>query len=305
MSRYWLLAIGGGVASVLIYSLAGSVPGGLVFAYFTALPLYLVGLGLGFSVGTVAGVTATVGVWFPGGGLTAIVFLVMTVLPAMVFLRQALQSRNDDQGNLVWYPAGNMLVVLCVMGALLYTGIAIWLSFLPEGFEGSVLLFTQNMAETLMTEPAAEFRDIFVSKIAPILPGFAVASWLVMNVVNAALAQGILTRFEKNYRPSPEIASMDLPYWFPLAALTAGATAAGLLVPGSIGYYGTNLAIILFIPFFFLGLAVVHTLCRNKPAGAFLLILFYGLLIIFDRLMIFVAALGLIEQWVGLRRRFA
>lgn len=304
MSRYWLLAIGGGAASVLIYSMAGALPGGLIFAYFTALPLYLAGLSLGATAGATAGVAATVGIWLPGGGITAMVFLVVTAMPVMVFVRQALLSRSDGQGNQVWYPAGNMVFTLCVLGALIYSGIALWLSALPEGFEGSVTSFTEGMAETLLAPSAAQFRELFVAKIAPILPGFAVASWLIMNVVNAALAQGILSRFQHNYRPSPEIASMELPYWLPLAAVTAGATAMGLMLPGSLGYFGTNLAIILFIPFFFIGLAVAHTWCRNKPVGPFLLILLYVLLIIFDRLIIFVAALGLIEQWVGLRRRF-
>ena len=304
MSRYWLLAIGGGAASVLIYSLAGTVPGGLIFAYFTALPLYLVGLGLGLSAGATAGVAATVGIWLPGGGVTAMVFLVVTALPVVVFVRQALLSRNDAQGNQVWYPAGNMAFTLCVIGGLIYSAIALWLSFMPDGFEGTVRSFTEGMADTLLTQSAAEFRDVFVGKIAPILPGFAVASWLIMNVINAALAQGLLTRFQHNYRPTPEIASMELPHWLPLAAVSAAATVMGLLMPGSLGYYGTNLAIILFIPFFFIGLAVVHTLCRKKSIGPFLLIMFYGMLIIFGRLIIFVAALGLIEQWVGLRRRF-
>ncbi len=304
MSRYWLLAIGGGAASVLIYSLAGALPGGLFFAYFTALPLYLVGLSLGLTAAATAGVAATVGVWIPGGGVTAMVFLVVTAMPAIVFIRQALMSRNDTQGNPVWYPAGNMVFTLCILGALLYSGAALWLSFLPDGFEGSVESFTEGMAESLLAQSAAEYRDLFVAKIAPILPGFAVASWLIMNLFNALLAQGILKRFQQNYRPSPKIALMELPHWIPLAAVTAAATTAGMLLPDSVGYYGANLAIILFIPFFFIGLAVVHTMCRNKPAGPFLLILFYGMLIIFDRLIIFVAALGLIEQWVGLRRRF-
>ena len=49
MSRYWLLAIGGGAASVLMHSLAVVAPGGLLLANFAALPLYLVGLGLGLT----------------------------------------------------------------------------------------------------------------------------------------------------------------------------------------------------------------------------------------------------------------
>ena len=304
MSRFWLLAIGGGAVSVLIYSLAAIAPGGLFFAYFTALPLYLVGFSLGLNAAATAGVAATIGVWFPGGGVTAMVFLAVTTAPTILLVRQALLSRNDDQGNPAWYPAGHIVFILCVLGALIYSVVALWLAFLPDGFEGSVRKFAEGMADMLLSQSAADFRDLFVAKIAPVLPGFAVSSWLIMTMINAALAQGVLVRFQRNIRPSPDIVSMDLPYWFPLAGATAAATAAGLLLPGSIGYYGVNLAIILFIPFFFVGLAVVHTLCRNKPVGIILLILFYGMLIIFDRLIIVVAALGLIEQWVGLRRRF-
>ena len=82
------------------------------------------------------------------------------------------------------------------------------------------------------------------------------------------------------------------------------ATVAGLYVPGWIGYYGGNLAIFLVIPFFFVGLAVVHAWCRGKSAGTFMLIAFYVVMVFFGWLVLVIAVLGLIEQWVGLRRRF-
>ncbi len=304
MSRYWLLAIGGGAASVLIYSLAtaGSF-GGLVFAYFAAVPLYLVGFGLGLTAGAMAGVTATISMLYPGALTGSAMFFFVTALPAVILIRQSLLSRDDTGEGHVWYPAGLIVVTISLLGAGIYTLAAVWLTLQPEGFEGTARTFMETMAASITTPDAAENREYIVSKLTPILPGFIAASWFVMTVINAALAQALLVRFERNIRPSPDIVSMEFPGWFPVAA--AAAALIGLLLPGTLGFYGTNLAIILIVPFFFMGLAVVHALCRRKSAGPFLLITFYGMLIFFGWLVVIVAALGLIEQWVGLRRRFA
>lgn len=303
MSRFWLLAIGGGAVSVLLYSLTvtGSL-GGLVFAYFAALPLFLVGLSLGLTAGATAGVAATLGILIPGGAMAAVGFFFLTALPAVILVRQALLSRTDAQGVTVWYPAGFLVVTLSVIGAGIYTLTALWLSMQPDGFEGAARSFVNNFMESLPEMGAEDQREILADKIASILPGIFAASWFVMTVINATLAQGLLVRFQKNARPSPDIVSMEFPNWFPVAA--AISAVIGISLPGALGFYGTNLAIILIIPFFFMGLAVIHSLCRRKPAGPFMLITFYVMLIIFGWLIVIVAALGLIEQWVGLRRRF-
>lgn len=303
MSRYWLLAIGGGAASAVIYSLTGiGSLGGLIFAYFAAVPLYLVGLSLGLTAGATAGATATIGLLIPGGVLGAVVFFFVTALPTVILIRQALLSRNDSQGTQVWYPAGLLVVTLSVLGAAIYTLAALWFSFQPEGFEGTARGFVENLVAGITAPDAVEQRERVVNMMTPILPGFVAASWFVMTAINATLAQGLLARFGRNIRPSPDIVSMEFPNWFPIAA--AAAALVGFLLPGALGFFGTNLAIILILPFFFMGLAVVHALCRGKSAGAFMLVTFYVILIFFGWLVIIVAALGLIEQWIGLRRRF-
>ncbi len=87
--------------------------------------------------------------------------------------------------------------------------------------------------------------------------------------------------------------------------------ADALLGPGELEYIGRNLVIILAVPFFFLGLAVIHALARRAVPMAMLLavfyFVFYGLLLFTGwAAMMAVAAIGLIEQWGGgLRRRFA
>ena len=304
MSRYWLAALGGGAASVLIYMLPGFGSfGGALLAQFAALPLYLVGLSLGLTAATAAAAAAAIGMMFFGGALVATIFLFVNVAPALILVRQGLLSRTDEQGQTHWYPVGLLVVSLCAVGVGVYTVAALWFAAQPTGFEGAVRDYVDGLLGALFAANAADQRAAVGDLVTAMLPGVVAASWLVMVAVNAALAQGLLIRFGRNMRPSPDIVGMTFPNWFPVAA--AVVALLGLVLPGALGYYGANLAIIVILPFFFMGLAVVHALCRRPASGKLLLTLFYVLLMIFGWPVLFVAALGLIEQWVGLRRRFA
>ena len=304
MLRYLLAAISGGIASALVYSLTGIGSfGGILLAYFAPLPLYLIGLSFGWTAGAAASAVAAVTITLLGGFLGAAIFVLINALPALIIVRQALLSRPDAQGQPVWYPAGLLVISLSVTAAVLYTVIAVWLNAQPAGLEGSVRALIEGLSHQIIPAESADMRAVFVAMLMPLLPGIFAVSWMFMVVVNATLAQGLLVRFKRNFRPSPDIVTMEFPNWFPVAA--AIAALGGYLLPGGMGYYGVNLAMILILPFFFMGLAVVHALCRRSSATAFILIVFYGMLIIFGWLAIIVAALGLIEPWVGLRRRFA
>lgn len=304
MSRYLLAAIGGGLASALVYALTGMGSfGGILLAYFAPLPLYLIGLSLGLTASAVASAVAAVAMLVLGGFLSAAIFVVVNALPALIVIRQALQSRPDAQGQTAWYPAGMLVISLSITGAVLYSVVALWLGAQPAGMEGSVQALVEQLTERIIPMESADSRPMVVAMLTPFLPGIMAVSWLVMVVVNASLAQGLLVRFKRNCRPSPDIVTMEFPNWFPVAA--ALAALIGYLLPGAWGYYGVNLAMILILPFFFMGLAVVHAICRRASATAFILTIFYGMLIIFGWLAILVAALGLIEPWVGVRRRFA
>jgi hypothetical protein len=66
-----------------------------------------------------------------------------------------------------------------------------------------------------------------------------------------------------------------------------------------------NLVLILAAPYFFLGLAVVHSLARLAPSKVFVLTTFYVALGVFFAFAgAAVVGLGVIEQWAGVRRRF-
>ena len=78
-----------------------------------------------------------------------------------------------------------------------------------------------------------------------------------------------------------------------------------LFGPGELEYMGRNLVMILAVPYFLVGLAVAHSLVARLPSPGMLLAVFYIVVIFSGWAMMAIAGVGLIEQWVGLRRRFA
>jgi uncharacterized protein YybS (DUF2232 family) len=143
-----------------------------------------------------------------------------------------------------------------------------------------------------------------VDLMVPMFPGAIGISWLVMTIFNAVMAQNILVKMKKAIRPTPAFVELQLPQWisWPLVA----ACALALLGAGEMEYTGRNLAMILSLPLFFLGLAVVHTWARGVKSGSWMvLVAFYLVLILSGWATLLVAGIGLIELWSGLRHRMA
>src|ERR1700751_1199409 len=134
------------------------------------------------------------------------------------------------------------------------------------------------------------------------MPGAVAASWMAMTASNGVLAQGVLARFGKAWRPSPDLAALALPLW--LSVLLALAATLALL-GGAARFLGINLLIVLVIPFCLAGLAVLHTAVRRLPRPQIPLILLYVLAGLFGWPLLIIAILGMLDAPLGLRRRFA
>ncbi len=298
----WPIIIIGGLASAFACALAatGSI-GGIVLAYFCQLPLFLVGLGMGAAAGTIAGAIGAVTMAFFGGLVGAGAFLLFDAAPVAFLTRQALLSRPDGRGNVEWYPPGLLVMAATWFCIAAFTAAILWLATRPEGVVGTLSGTVEGLLDAMMQPQAQGERERLVAAVVAMLPGSVAASWLVMTAINGSLAQGLLARFGRNLRPSPDIAGIVLPHWLPLVA--AVAILAALLLPGTVGYYGRNLAIILVVPFLFVGLAAIHTMCRKLAAGGILLIVVYVLMLVFGWPVLLVAVLGLVEHLAGLRQR--
>ncbi|MDP6122047.1 MAG: hypothetical protein QF450_11720, partial [Rhodospirillales bacterium] len=94
------------------------------------------------------------------------------------------------------------------------------------------------------------------------------------------------------------------------AGAAATALLGALLLAPELKYIGRNLVIILTVPYIFLGLAVLHALARRLLFPGTFLAVFYIVLVYFvlnnsGGVFILLAATGMIEDWAGLRARFA
>ncbi|MCW8836524.1 MAG: YybS family protein, partial [Rhodospirillales bacterium] len=310
MSKDMLISIGAGLTSALLSLSVTAGPGfALVLVYLAPLPLYLVGLGVGQRATLIAGLTGTVACALFAGPLPSGLYAILNALPAWLVVRQALLSQpvtetpDMNGGAVAWYPVGSIIAILTGLGAGLLIVAALILTGGESGGLEGFMRERLNLAFSQMVPMASEpERAELVGMIAPMFPAAVVTSWLVMAAVNAALAQWALVRSGRNIRPTPGIAGLELPGWCSWAFV--GSAALALAGTGEMEHLGRNLALVLAVPFFFLGLAVVHVLVRKTPyPGASLGVFYVILLLLSGWLAVLVTGLGFVEQWVNIRQR--
>lgn len=305
MKKTALIAIGGGglSAAASMAGLFGSA-GGFVLAYLAPLPLMLIGLSLGPTAALIAALTGVAGVGLLGGITSAGVYGGMHAFPSWLMVSKTLtQTSNQDEPASGWYPIGSLLCWLAIVGA----AIAMATVFAGSG-EASIEEAVKTLLETTLSVAAPTIgdadRQTVASYLAPMFIGMTAATWLLMMTVNGVLGQWLLARRGWALRPTPRWSDLSLPDW--MSWVLVGAAALAVFGSGDVEYLARNLVIIFVTPFFFLGLAVVHTLSRPIPARGVVLAAFYVALVLFLLFVgVAVAGLGVIEQWVGIRSRFA
>jgi hypothetical protein len=290
----------GSVGACLYLAATLGTPGGLVLVYMTQLPLFVAGLWLGTGAAALAALTATLVLLALSDILAAAIFAAVNAVPVVVLVRQALLARSGSDGTVVWYPPGLLTAWLT---ALALAGIAVALLLLggPAGLQSVLQSVVGEVLDRLARHPVAD-RDQAAALVAMVIPGIVAASWMIMLVANAALAQGVLARFGANWRPSPDLAGLGLPLWVPVAL---GLAAAAVAFGGALRFIGINMLIALSVPFCLAGLAVLHAVARHMSHPVMALVIFYMLAAIFGWPFLAVAVLGLLESWLGLRQRLA
>lgn len=286
----------------MFLSLAKGIALGAVLSYAAPLPLIMAGLAWGTRAVLAAGLVAMVAVAAVAGGFSALPFAVAALLPAVVVANRSLLWRQADDGSVHWYPPGLVLAWLTAAGlALMLCGTAL-LAGSPDGIEGSVTKVLGNALDLMAAELPADQRAKVVGWWTPLFPAMVVGSWLIMAVVNATGAQGLLVRLGHARRPKPAYRELWLPDWLAIG-LVAMAVAA-ILVGGDVGYVAANAVVVLLIPFVLLGLAGIHRWAAGRPNAGMLLAATYGLLILaFGWAAAAVAGLGLVRFWTMRFRR--
>ncbi len=307
MQRAQLIPLGAGVVAALLHlSVTLGSPGAFMPAYFAQAPIVATGLALGFMPAAVAAAIAAVLVALGSPGVGALSLFVLTsALPVLVIVYFAIQNRIRDgegeDGSVEWYPVGRLLGWLTVLALVAF--VAAYLVFLgaENGVRGATETYLRNVLGALRNVQAdAAAVDQLITTMAAIFPAVAAASWLLMIVVNGVMAQKFLTASGKNLRPIPAYSEIEAPIWL-AAVVIFGALVA--IFGGNAGFFGINVMLIGTIPFFFIGLAVLHSISAAWPGRLFLLLGAYLFLVLLVWPAAIIALLGLIEHWVRLRER--
>ena len=304
MAKHWLTALGG-MLSVLPLLTAMTIPGGMAFILLAPLPLFLVGLGQGERACWIAGLVA-VALWCLIGGLpVAIGALATMIAPIWWLVRQALRARTTQEGEVEWYPAGLLVGWITALGLGWFLACLAMLASVHglSGVEDALRQDLTTVLGQLVPDVEASRIDDLTGPAAAWGMGISAATWMVLLLaLNGVLAQGLLVRFGHAIRPTPSISELELPAW-PTWFLAACAVLA-VATSGAPAFIARNLVPVALVPFFFGGLAVVHNLCRRFKARGLLLFVFYMALFIWALVLPpALAALGLIDQWAGFRRR--
>ncbi len=304
MHRFWLLAGAAGLVSAsafrigVVAGLGGSYPG-FMLVYLSPAPLFAAALGLGGSASIVAAAAGAVPVVLTGGIPAGLGYAALAAVPAAILGRQAMLSRSNAEGGVEWYPPGALAGWLCGIGAVAFTLLCALLASEPAGLSGTVHEMLTELAGRMQF--AEDDRQLFIGILHPVLPGTAVAFLMLVQVVNGALAQWLLSVANRAIRPAPDFGALELPGW--IATAGAAAALAAVVLGGEFGYFARNLVIVAAVPFFLQGLSVVHVLARRTGGGAMILAVFYVTLIVLGWVAVVLVLLGLVEQIVGLRRR--
>jgi uncharacterized protein YybS (DUF2232 family) len=319
MKSTWLLVGSATLVSAGLYLSAqfGSV-GSLLLALMAPLPLFLVGLSMGARLVSIAGTAAAMIVIIVTGTLGGLMYIFTHVAPVLLISWKAMLSRPDtnDTGAQVlsWYPPGQlvcwltappltMLVLVFVYGAANGEELR---EMVANHMEPLLEVVRSAPAETLpglKATPTSEQMAVIESLIVHFVPVTIAIVGMFTSLINGILAQGLLTRFGHNSRPSARMSDIELPLW--LIAGLAGCLLVHFLVGGNVGFLAATMAGILAFPVFISGLGVAHALAERTKSPFAILFMTYVMLVIAGYVMLLVmTAVGLVDHFAGLKARF-
>jgi hypothetical protein len=301
-SRATVIAVGAVASAVL--AIAGTVGGpfGLLAAYFASLPLFAVGFAAGRQACIAAVAAAAVAVGIILGPDEAAMFLGAQGIPAALVVWLSLQVRAST-GAPEWVLPGTVVAWLTCYGVVVFAILA--LSLLGEGgaqgLEAELATELEHVVAAVATGADPDRIKAVTAALARYFPAIVLTSWIVMTAVNAVVGFQIAGRFFDRQRPEPTWSALTLPSW--LMTAVAAASLLALIGRGATAGFIGNTALTLCVPYAFLGFAVAHTLAARLGARRLVLWGVYLVVFLLGWPVLVMAALGFVEDWIGVRRR--
>jgi hypothetical protein len=298
------LAVLAGLASGLVAVSAASGSNGAALAFLAPLSLVSVGLTCGWPrlLIAVAAATAFVGLVGQGAAGVLIAHLLLGSLPAVVVVGLALTRRKTTANTTSWLAPGSVLAGLVVVALVVTVGTCLTLPTGSHGIEAWVADDVAHAIDEAAPEASADYKAMVAKISSALFPAMAGAGWLILAILNGLVGQWVAVKSGRALRATPDFLALTLPRWLLVPLVIAAGL--GIFAGGDAGYLARNAAAILLAPYTVLGVTVVHRGLRQKRHGSILLPLFYVVFfLLIGWAMVVLAAVGLVKQWTGLRRK--
>jgi hypothetical protein len=292
-----ILAAGCSSGFVLLWVLRG-LPLGGVLMWLAPLPLYACALAFGAGASALAAGVAALSLLGLHDVSAMLAHVLSVGLPVVLSAWIALAVPPGSAPRL-----GPPVVALALLAAGFFLAAAVAMAGHEGGMHGALrATFMRAFAEAgaPTDAPLAQLADL-LARVVPL----AIGLWFLLAMaMNTVLAQRLVNRFGLLVHPPVLFSALVLPRWY--AALPVAALVVALLLPQGPRYAAGGAAEILALPFFLLGLTLVHGLARttNSPRGW--LVAFYIALFIFSAPVLFaVTGAGFADHFGNLRGRIA
>lgn len=285
-SQLSAVIVASALSSMLFLLVAGM---GLGFAFFflPCLPLFFVGFSGSYKNSLQAGaISSLIIAILSNDPLATGVFFFSFAVPCAItcyFLSQHQDIRLTEQLPVLrlWYPVGMLIIHLAI-----YACVAV--GCVTAFYATQEANLPQQLAALIQSQVSAMEKEYdMVVEVSPSLLTFLPTAlfawlWVISLWASAVLANQFVIMRSKNFiknRPSLAVAPFPIPNW--LLTLMSIFALASLIGSESMSFWGKTSLIILLLPYFFQGAAIMHGITRNWAVqGLFLFFVYFSIAIL-------------------------
>lgn len=269
------------------------------FMFLSTLPLFSVGLSKDPKIILKASILAAAPIIMLTSSLfPAILFLLIFAFPCWYMCHTLRKYYKVNFGSNVptlrlWYPVGLSLVSMALYGCVLLAVITAYFATQNTNLPQELTHIIQNEINNLSKDYEIKLR-MSPQNLPFILCGFLTWVWAMLLLAHAWFVNNALVRKNIAKRPHLTITPFFIPYW--LLALMSISALASLIGGESMRFLGKSTLLILLLPYFFLGISMLHEKIRDWPNKGFFMFFIYLSMIVFLWPALVVAAAGLFHH---------
>lgn len=313
MTKLIVASVLAGIVAAVAFASATQGPAltRLLLFIVTPLPIFLVGLGIGWRASAIAAAAGGITLTLLGNPAAGAIFTASQMIPGVVLSYLALLNREgvDDNGRPIveWYPIGRLVLWAgafgCGVAAISILVLGNDVDGLREAVRGMIdkILTAQLEGMTNGQQLKPEDIDTITNITIALLPALTAISVMGVLLIDLWLAGRIAHAGDQLVRPWPDLASVTLPTITPAVF---GASLALSFLPGLPGLLASAVAGVLFLAYLLVGLAIIHHTSRGNGWRPLLLWLLYLALLFANGIAVFIVLLGLLEPFSPIRRDF-